>query len=34
VRRELLQIHLTNVREYIDVPKMKFLVEDYIDLGA
>ena len=34
VRRELLQIHLTNVREYVDVPKMKFLVEDYIDLGA
>ena len=34
IRRELLQIHLTNVREYVDVPKMKFLVEDYIDLGA
>lgn len=32
VRRELLKIHMSNVKEYIDIPKMRFLVEDYIDI--
>jgi|DEB0MinimDraft_6_1074348.scaffolds.fasta_scaffold06328_5 hypothetical protein len=32
VRRELLQIHIGHMKEYMDCPEMKFLLEDYFDM--